>query len=206
MRVVTIVLSLFWLGQAAALDTIEPFEAGLSDLELYYTGTPSGSHALAGTVGIGVAPLLNLALAPEVLYEGNQIAYGLSFQNIMNVYDGAIALDFVPGVHTDFERFGLDLGAELSFPLRGWTPYVQAAFAYELEPRTSEFGAALGAALAIFPTGELFLEAGQVWADATAVPRGALGLNVQLADNMELITEVHYQSSWSGLVGLIQTL
>ncbi|MCB0418567.1 MAG: hypothetical protein KDD39_13025 [Bdellovibrionales bacterium] len=206
MRALAIFLSLFYLEQIQALDTIEPFEAGFSDFELYYSGGPSGVHALAGTLGIGVSPLLNPALAPEVQYEGNQVSHAVRFQNVMNVYEGALSLDLVPGAHTDFGRFGLDFGSELSAPLQGWTPYLQAAFAYELEPRSSEFGAAVGAAISIFATGELFLEAGQVWSGGTTVSRGALGLNVQLAGNMELITEIKHQSTWSGLVGLIQTL
>ncbi len=198
-------LFLVFTFPAYSLDTIEPFETGLSDVELYYGRSQSAGHAFIGTVGVGISRLLNPAVSPEIVHDG-EVGWGMGFENIMNVYEGRFGVDLIPGGWTNAEESNVGLGMEMTLPFQGFTPYLQTRVGTHLQDNTVEWVASLGAAMNVSHTGQFFLEVGHKWLPGTDFVRAGIGFNMLVSETTEMISQITHDEEWGAMLGVIQTL
>jgi hypothetical protein len=201
-------------GQAA--DTLEPFDLGRSDTELYAGTEGLGGSAdaaragIAGLIGYGLTPRLSLFLVPEASVDGELGAAqsGLSLGGFGTLLDSAhVDLDLGAaggsdgehGAVASFAELNLDRAPELSVAgvyARGGlsvfgTEHPGGRPAIELGA-----GATLGGYVTLAARHQLLLELdgalyeGRRERVVGELGRLRLGYNVALLEHAELITEV----------------
>lgn len=165
-------------GLARAADTLEPFDEGLSDFELYTAfeglGLPLADQTRCTTasLGYGLAPRLSLYLAPSYAANGylGEVDFGLEV--------GAL------GTPVDTDHFDLDLGvsAAASGATSRYSELVELTF--DLEPDLALAGVYLRATLDLFgatTAGHASLELGS---------SATLGGYVTLSERDQVLTEL----------------
>jgi hypothetical protein len=234
------VATALWLlaAQAPALDTVEPFAAGLSDTELYLGAdagaAPGAPDRILGVavVGYGVSERVSvLALGaaldasgtpPSLELGGGLIAAALARDH----FDLDLLLECAWSGPSDALglRPGLELNLDASSSMQG-----PGLFLLVMAPLVAELGdgrlsvvptGRLGAYYRVHPRHELLLgyrvdyePRAAVGAERIVLGDLALGYNVVLSPEFELITELHLETPATGerwapgfTVGFVTTL
>ncbi len=209
--------TMLWGVSAGAADTIEPFDPGLSDVELYagFEGlglrrAEQGAFA-EGVLGYGITPAMSMYLAPSFAADGYLTGVGPGFElgafgTPVNTHH--LDLDVGLGVATDGEVLAYAPYLELNLDLE---PDLELAGLYVRggldvfgvvddagEPAT-EWGTngSAGAYVTLAERHQVLVELDATWVadpepDTPHTEVGGLhvGYNVQVLDHLELINEV----------------
>lgn len=210
--------SLAWSGVAHAADTVETFDLGLGEFELYL-GIDGLGHPLEeqtrtadALLGYGVVPRLSLYVAPSWSVDGylGESALGLEIGGFGTPIDTdhvdldlglAAATDGAFGAYSDFLELNLDLEPDLSLAglyVRGGLTVSggqddQGRALISLEP-----GSTVGVYVSPTEEHQILAEIDCGWVEG---PRGRpewrhgalhLGYNIGLLDHLELIQEISF--------------
>jgi hypothetical protein len=214
-----------WAPAARGADTVETFDPGLSDVELYTGWEGLGLHradqsAFAeGLIGYGVTPRMSLYLAPAFAVDGylTNAAGGLDLGGFGTPLDTPhFDVDVGLGASTDGEVLAYSTWFELNLDLE---PDLARAGLYlrsgldvfgavdEQGRSTTKLGTSgtVGAYVTIAERHQLLAELDSAWtfdpepgAPATEIGAVHLGYNFQLVDHLELINEVSVDIPQSG--------
>ena len=185
-----------------ALDTFEPYNKGLSDLEFYYGNVGGGAHSFSGAMGYGVSNWINPSFNPVVTFAGGTSEFALGIANGANVYSGVVDLDFSLGF-TTFSTVGtVDFGTEVTYPYGAFTPYFQGALSVGGGSTMKSFS--LGSVYSLSDKKELFVDF-NFDVDASQFG-GGVGYNFMFMKSIEIIFEAGYSSDFAVSAGFIWTL
>ena len=191
---------------AMALDTSEVFAPGLSDIEVYYRNRGGQNHIITNIVGYGASRWWNPYVSFELNFENQKTTYTLGLANFSTVYSADIDVDISVGLVTQFKSFILEIGTEVTYPMKVVVPYFQSVLTRPFHPNTDlNFRINAGALFKLKSGHELLAQVSVVHVQKT-VAGYAAGYNVQLSKLMELITEIGYRSVLYGEIGFIWTL
>ena len=192
-----------------ALDTIEPFYLGLSDVEVYINSPlPDLSYSLASTFGIGLTETISMTLnfGLDELSTFNR-GFGFSYTPI----NGLVALDIIAGYNytPDVHEGGLNLEFNLNTPVI--SQYLMTGIADNSEDDIASGSTSIGFVYGVIPEmGEiLFQGTGDYAGGSTPSWSLALGFNILLHENAELITETSYSitdEEFSAMIGLVSCI
>jgi len=187
---------------AQALDTIEVYEKGLSNIEAY----SSRSHSTLSNqmiLGMGYNSWLNPTVSAQLIEGSGDTRHSvIQFSNIATVYEGALSVDLVPTVdYTSIdEEYSPSLGVELNSPFGRWEPFLftqigdQTTGLLGLKYLARDGLELLGGTLQNFNDG--------------SKPSGLIGLNFIAFKELEILFEVShnfYESESVFTLGLIYT-
>ncbi len=207
---------LLWTAPAAGADTIETFEPGFSDLEIYAGGTglglPRGESAPFAEVvaGFGVTPSLSLSLAAylpgrcrlqdrDPAFEAGGFGTPIDTNHLDLDLGYAIAHDGETVALTEWFELNLDRRPELSAAGLYLKGCLSGLVGGELEPDAGRLGAGalLGGYVTVARRHQLLLEIDGTWmpgveptASCRKLGEGHLGYNLQLLDTLELIHDL----------------
>jgi len=199
-----------------AADTTEPFLPGLSDFEMYATAGERDAWAHSFLLGYGVKERLSVGLTwdRELVVEENADALGGFL--LWTFWNRKVDADLIGQYVYNFpDEAGYYLpGAEISLPNDYLVPYSRlgAAFAHP-DYGQPGYSALAGLSWPVMDRVEVLAESEWEW-ESPGAPEWelALGLNLMLAENLELITEVRRCDpdaepvTWEGTLGIIATL
>lgn len=192
---------------AHALDTMEPFKTGLSDLELYYSRGEDNSQSYANVFGIGVNDYINPLVTSRFSSLTGDFGFGVTLENLTNIYKGAFDLDLIPRFSHAASENRLGLSLEATLPWGKFMPFLQTGGDIALNSDVREYLLTAGLMFAVVRHGELFAAVGHKWANEdVTVFREAVGFNYKIGESTELISEVSYEDQFGGMVGIIQSL
>jgi hypothetical protein len=203
------------VGVAPAADLIEPWDPGLSNLELYLLQSgPEGETAVAGLLGGGVGKGVSLGVALQRATGQRSRAVLLGYltrplgKNAEVDLFGELGGQEVAGPEGEIRRADWMLGSEWSLPVGRTVPYTRwslvhqgARFVYGL----------VGVMLPIGEALELHLELDGVVSGGSRGPeRIAVGPNLILSPTVELLPEISVlrdresgEEGWAVTLGLV---
>lgn len=212
------VLALF-PRSAPAADTTEPFAPGLSDLEIYVThgGRETGYHSLL--VGYGITERWSIGVAwDRELLSDEPNADGVGGFILGTFWHRVVEADLIAQAVYNYPDEAGDYlaGLELSVPNDYLVPYSRlgAAFAHP-DHDLPGYSAMAGLSWPLHDRIELLVESEWIWPGPAAPDwELALGLNLMLTDDLELITEIRRCDPgekvdpvvYQGTVGIIATM
>ncbi len=177
---------LFSSLSAQALDTVEPFSPGVSDLEAYVSGS-EGDYATDLVVGAGYGSYLNPSFG-TTLSSADPV---FTISNMSNVYSGLVDFDVVAGLSLSGGNVAYAIDTETTHVLNeSFTPYVQTSYAFTTEGEyADELTANLGTIYNVQEGQELLVQASVAVDDGSTWGAG-LGYNFLVRDDVEVITEL----------------
>lgn len=223
----TLLLCLAVAASAPAADTVETFDPGLSNMELYLAheglGRGAGDQAVAGEMllGVGLTPRLSAYVATVqssnayftegarelgigligTVRDGDHVDLDLML-DLRTVHDGASAACIHPG---------LELNWDAAPDLARWGTYARAGAALSGEEtaagprRVRDLDLTLGLYRSLGGGRQLLLEYDWSRCDGSdRWERGSLvaGFNAEIADGMELVSQVGLGTPGAGESGL----
>jgi len=190
---------------AHALDLLEPYNKGFTDIELYYGNQNGNEHNVTPVFAYGFSDYLNPILSTSFDIGSEGSSYSLGISNLATIYQGIIDVDLIPGIWVGPDTSLFNLALELSLPMGLFTPYVQASTAHVAnDVSDNSQSVSVGMMVQVTDKQELFMQAMREFSDESA-SGGAVGFNQQLNDSFELITEIGYLSTWNASLGMIWT-
>jgi hypothetical protein len=177
---------LFSSLSAKALDTVEPFSPGVSDLEAYVSGS-DGDYATDLVVGAGYGTYLNPAFN-ATLSSADPV---FTLSNMSNLYSGVVDFDVIAGLSLSGGNLAYAVDTETTHVLNEkFTPYVQTSYAFTTEGEyADELTANLGTIYNVQEGHELLVQASVLVNDGSTWGAG-LGYNFLVRDDVEVVTEL----------------
>ena len=190
---------------AFALDTLEPFGIGLSNVEIYGSAVNKGATTVWSTVGYGLGDSLNPFITGGANLQGGKASGIFSFSNNTTFKFGDFDLDIIPHVGYSAVWSG-GAGVELTYGFV-WAkvvPFLQADTSFAFSGGTYAHSAGGGAFWKIFNGGEFYAKG---WYNFTGSNNFALagGFNYKPVDFMEIIAEGGKSGEVYGTLGAIFT-
>lgn len=194
------------LGSASqALDLIETYSDGPSDLEIYHnSGKAQSGQSL--TFGYGYSAILNPSVSVSRFIESSENTNTLGFSNITHVLDKeGFGIHFVVGVEQADSENTTFAEMELKKDFVSLRPYGRLSLEKEGDMAEAK-GHALGLSLPIHDHLECLAE---IQGDQERTTDYAFGVNYVVKDGFELISEIaqsEENNETNTTVGLIITL
>jgi hypothetical protein len=216
--VVGLLGSLLPTQRAQAADTIEAWDVGVSDYEMYVAGASGDEPSVvSGVVGAGITDRFSLGVTTELAWIADERAGRWGLTAFYALYQGSVELDLLGDLGSD--AFGVDgrawqLGFELSLPGYAVVPYTRDYYVGSADDGFEAAALLVGSKVAMsHDRVQVHVELGAEISDSNRPPLSvALGPNITVADSVELIPEVKYvfaeqgaEDQWFICVGAIVT-
>jgi hypothetical protein len=171
---------------AKALDTVEPFSPGVSDLEAYVSGS-DGDYATDFVVGAGYGSFINPSFSAS-LSSADPV---FTLSNMSNLYSGLVDFDVIAGLSLSGGTVSYAIDTETTHALNEqFTPYAQTSYAFTTEGEyADELTVNLGTIYNVQEGHELLVQASVLVNDGSNWGAG-LGYNFLVSDDLEAITEL----------------
>ena len=177
---------LFFSASSQALDTVEPFGPGLSDLEAYVSSS-DGNFTTDLVVGAGYGSYLNPSLGLTLSSEAPVFA----ISNMSHLYSGVVELDLIPSVSISDGTLAYSVDTELTHALNEkFTPYLQTSYAFTNEETfVDELTLNLGTVYNVQEGHEVLVQASVLINDGSTWGAG-VGYNFLVREELEVISEL----------------